>query len=177
MIEIYSDGSARGNGKANNTGGWGISIFSNGKLYGLDGEQCNNTTNNREEFKAIIAAINFAKTECPNGKVIIYSDSAYCLNTIKEWMYSWQKRGWKKADKKEPENLDLVQKLYNKLQFENNITFVKVAGHDGILGNEIADAIATDNERKVQQFITTLRNENLLSEDFILDEFIFGFKE
>lgn len=175
MIEIFTDGSCRDNQKATNTGGWGMAVFVDGKLSALDGQQCNNTTNNREEFKAIMAAINFAQIDCKGLEVTIYSDSAYCLNTIREWMYSWKKRGWKKADKKEPENLDLVQKLYDKLLFESHINFQKVAGHNGILGNEIADAIATDNEKKVQQFITNLKNENLLTESFLLDDFIYGY--
>lgn len=169
MIEIFTDGSCRNNQGANNTGGWGLSVFIDGKLSFIDGKQSCNTTNNREEFKAIIAAVNLAQDTFKGEKVTIYSDSAYCLNTITNWMYSWYKKGWKKADKKEPENLDQVQKLYDKLLFESNITFVKVPGHAGLMGNEISDAIATDDEKKLEKYICILTQEGLINSGFVLD--------
>lgn len=169
MIEIYTDGSTRGNGKVNNTGGWGLSVFVDGKLSFIDGQQSCNTTNNREEFKAIIAAVNLAQDKYKDEKVTIYSDSAYCLNTITNWMFTWERKGWRKADKKEPENLDQVKKLYEKLLFQSQITFVKVPGHAGLIGNEIADALATDDEKRLQKYVFTLTQEGLIDASFILD--------
>ena len=39
---------------------------------------------------------------------IIYSDSAYCVNTINDWMYRWERNGWLKSNNTTPENLDLI---------------------------------------------------------------------
>ena len=45
-----------------------------------------NTTNNKEELKAILYALIQYGDE-PN--VVVYSDSNYCVNTFTKWMYSW----------------------------------------------------------------------------------------
>ena len=58
MIKIYTDGSCRGNGKENSSGGWGVVSFreDNGVLTcdHFAGEDCENTTKNREELKAML---------------------------------------------------------------------------------------------------------------------------
>ena len=56
MIEMYTDGSAKNNGKANNCGGWGLVVIKDGILLGTYSESCINTTNNREEIKDKLAA-------------------------------------------------------------------------------------------------------------------------
>ena len=55
---IYTDGSAKGNGKAINTGGWGYVVVSDDDEYitSVSGAE-NNTTNNRMELTAIISAV------------------------------------------------------------------------------------------------------------------------
>ena len=59
MINIYTDGSCSNNpGK----GGFGVVCISENKYINyVYREQCQETTNNREELKAIIKAIEFAK--------------------------------------------------------------------------------------------------------------------
>ena len=32
---------------------------------------------------------------------IIYSDSAYCVNIINDWMFSWERNGWKRPKNQE----------------------------------------------------------------------------
>ena len=58
-------------------------------------------------------------------------------------MYGWANNGWRKGDKKIPENLDLIQAYYNLVKKGYRIDLRKVAGHSGIKGNELADMIAT----------------------------------
>ena len=52
---IYVDGSCNGNGKAVNSGGFGVVVLDNNEniIYTYS-ERCENTTNNREELKAIL---------------------------------------------------------------------------------------------------------------------------
>ena len=57
---------------------------------------------------------------------VIYSDSAYCINTFTDWMYKWEKNNWQKANGSEPENLDLIQAYYNKEQEGYRVYFKKV---------------------------------------------------
>ncbi len=153
MLEIYTDGSCSGNGKSNNSGGCGFVAVKDGVVVEVFNSRSKNTTNNREEFNAISSAIQYAKDE----EVMIYTDSAYCLNTITKWMYSWAGNGWIKSDKKAPENLDIVIPIYTYMQFRTNVKFTKVAGHSGNVYNEIADALATANRSKFEKFISQVK--------------------
>ena len=73
---------------------------------------------------------------------VIYSDSAYAINTFTNWMFSWERNGWLKGDGKVPENLELVKSFFN-LQKTYSIQLIKVQGHAGNEFNEIADKLAT----------------------------------
>ena len=146
----YTDGSCCGNGKAINSGGYGVIVLDNDEnlLYTYS-KRCENTTNNREELKAILYSMlkhgvnsnkyEFSQIEPP----IVYSDSAYCVNTFNEWMFSWARNGWTKSDKKTPENLDLIQAYYDWYQKGYRIDLRKVKGHSGVKWNEMADKLAT----------------------------------
>ena len=147
---IYTDGSCCGNGKATKSGGYGVVVLDNDEnlLYTYS-KRCENTTNNREELKAILYSMlkhgvnsnkyEFSQIEPP----IVYSDSAYCVNTFNEWMFSWARNGWTKSDKKTPENLDLIQAYYDWYQKGYRIDLRKVKGHSGVKWNEMADKLAT----------------------------------
>ena len=109
-------------------------------------EFCDATTNNREELKAILWVLeNYGHEIDPNtgDSHIVYSDSAYSVNTINIWMYSWATKGWLKSDNKTPENLDIIKKIFELNKQGSRIRLLKVAGHKGIKGNELADDLAT----------------------------------
>lgn len=148
---IYTDGSCIGD----RSGGFGVVVLNDREeIQELHSEQIDETTNNREELKAIIyAARHFGKTmfdfeeyEVP----IVYSDSAYCVNTLTNWMYGWEERGWLKADNKVPENLDLIQE-YFELSKLSKIDLRKCAGHSGNKWNDLADALATNKIGKKEE--------------------------
>ena len=138
MLEIYIDGSA---GPTNpGPGGFGVVIVENGEIIATHSERCEMTTNNKEEIKGILWALeNFGKTNNPT----IYSDSNYCVQTFNNWMYSWERKGWKKSDNRTPENLDLIKRVYSLIVEEDYMmNLVKVKGHSGLLYNELADKLA-----------------------------------
>lgn len=144
-MTIYTDGSCLGNGKTQNSGGFGVVVVDNNKVIKAYSKKNENTTNNREEIRAILwAMINYG-TKLGNWTLIptVYSDSAYCVNTFNEWMFNWQKKGWIKSDKKVPENLDLIQAYYDLFQQGYRIDLQKVKGHAGNQWNELADKLAT----------------------------------
>ena len=106
------------------------------------------TTNNREELKAILHVFEIAAAD-PSNEYLVYSDSAYAVNMINNWIYSWAKNNWKNSKKQQVENIDLVQEIYKYLNIDFfNCQVKKVSGHSGLLGNELADALATQNEKK-----------------------------
>ena len=144
---IYTDGSCLGNGKDHNTGGFGVVVLDNNEnlLYTYS-KQCADTTNNREELKAILYAFlnHGVKLNDWNMDVpIVYSDSNYCVQTFNDWMFNWERKGWIKSDKKVPENLDLIQAYFDWYQKGYRIDLRKVKGHAGQSGNELADKLAT----------------------------------
>lgn len=144
---IYTDGSCNGNGKAVNSGGFGVVVLDNNEniIYTYS-ERCENTTNNREELKAIIYAMeHYGKQSLLdwNEIIVVYSDSNYCVQTLNEWMFNWERNGWIKSDKKIPENLDLIKKYFNLYQKGYRIDLRKIKGHADNKWNNLADLLAT----------------------------------
>ena len=108
---VYVDGSCTGNGKAVNSGGFGVVVLDNDEnLIFTYAKRSTNTTNNREELKAILFALITYGRNKPTP--IVYSDSAYCVNTFNDWMFRWASNNWIKSDGNSPENLDLIQAYY-----------------------------------------------------------------
>ena len=134
---IYTDGSSRGNP---GPGGFGVVVLDdNEQLIETYSNQEEYTTNNRQELKAIVYAMIMYGKQNPT----VYSDSAYAVNTFNTWMFSWANNDWIKSDKKQPENLDLIQGYYQMWLQGYRINLKKVAGHKGNKWNEMADALAT----------------------------------
>lgn len=153
MKTFYCDGSTRGKNQrgADNVGGWGVVCFGDCVSdFSFDFGISYNTTNNREELKALIFCLSTMLELYPGEKdFIIYSDSAYVVNCANQWIDNWARNGWCNSKKQPVENLDLVQELYellNKFCIQPDIR--KCEGHAGEIGNELADALATADLRK-----------------------------
>lgn len=135
-VDIYTDGACRGNPGG---GGWAAILDYQGKIKELCGGEPN-TTNNRMELTAAIMGLEALKEKC---SVTLYSDSKYLIDSItKGWVYSWQSKGWKKADKSPALNVDLWQRLLPLIEY-HSMEYVWVKGHDGHLQNERCDFLAT----------------------------------
>lgn len=136
-VEIYTDGACSGNpGK----GGWGAVLVCNGKEKEISGAEAE-TTNNRMELTAVIEALKALKYPC---EVKLTTDSKYVCDAInQQWVYSWKKNGWRKADKKPALNVDLWEKLLDLLEL-HQVSFVWVKGHNGHPYNERCDALAVN---------------------------------
>ncbi len=133
-VEIYTDGACRGNP---GPGGWGALLIANKHrkmMYGGELE----TTNNRMELTAAIAALNVLKGP---RDVILHTDSKYVMDGINEWMPNWKKRGWKTTAKKPVKTKDLWVAL-DEAVARHKIDWRWVKGHDGNPGNEKADELA-----------------------------------
>ena len=134
-VEIFTDGACSGNP---GPGGWGA-ILRYGKVEKeiSGGDPC--TTNNRMELSAVIYALKALKEPC-NGRLT--SDSKYLIDAIiKGWVGNWKNNGWKRADKKPVQNIDLWEELLPLLQI-HTVTFVWVKGHEGHPENERCDRLA-----------------------------------
>lgn len=157
---FYTDGACSGNP---GPGGFGVIELSTClretyssyiESYSLNyeySERCEDTTNNREELKAILHVLKLAAAR-PEEGYIIYSDSAYAVNSINDWIRGWAANGWVNSRKVTVENVDLMQEIYKYIDLDNYL-IRKIRGHDGELGNELADAAATGNSRKRDELI------------------------
>lgn len=96
------------------------------------------TTNNRMELTAAIEALRALRKP---ATVVLYTDSKYVMDGIREWLPNWKRRGWKTASKKPVKNQDLWRVLDEEAS-RHEITWKWVRGHTGNPGNEEADALA-----------------------------------
>ena len=140
-VTLYSDGSSRGNP---GPGGYGTILKytdSKGNVHEREySEGFKETTNNRMELMGVIAGLEKLTKPC---HVHIISDSQYVVNAFtKNWIDSWQKNGWRGADKKEVKNKELWQRLLKAGEI-HELEFTWVRGHNGHPENERCDALAT----------------------------------
>ena len=93
-VTIYTDGACSGNP---GPGGWGALMqFGENERELKGGEP--QTTNNRMELFAAIAALEALKRPCT---VNLHTDSTYLRNGITSWIHRWKANGWKTAAKKQ----------------------------------------------------------------------------
>ena len=165
MLVFYTDGACKGNP---GPGGFGVvclqeALDHNEVLYRYS-EQCDNTTNNREEMKAILHVFKLIDSSKVKDTVLIYSDSAYCVNMINDWIWKWANNNWKNSKKVTVENLDLVLELYKYLTIDFfPCQVIKVRGHCGVAANELADALATNDKAK---YAKILKNNYITDPNF-----------
>jgi len=139
-MHLYTDGACSGNP---GPGGWAVVHISqlDNKVLDYRYGAKERTTNNEMELSALIAAMAWAK-EYTGDHVRIFTDSSYGVKGITEWLPGWKKRGWTKADGKPVLNLEIWKKI-DSLYDSTKMSIVKVKGHAGIYGNEMADHYAT----------------------------------
>ena len=141
QIEIYTDGACSGNP---GPGGWGAVLRYNGREKEISGGEAQ-TTNNRMELTAVIAALECLKEPCA---VELYSDSKYVIDALsKGWAVSWRKKGWIKSDKKPALNVDLWERLL-KLTEAHEMHYHWVKGHADNEYNNRCDALAVAEREK-----------------------------
>jgi len=161
-IIAYTDGACTNNqNKKIRRGGYGVHFgkddIKNCSIK-LTGEKI---TNQVAELSACLYAIEkcieYINFNNIKHDIIIKTDSMYIINSITKWCKGWEKKGWKKADNSDVENLELIKKIYN--YYNNNegicIKFCHVKAHqkepnkddpsyDDWYGNMMADKLATD---------------------------------
>lgn len=140
-VIIYTDGACSGNP---GDGGWGAVLRYGDVEKEISGFE-KNTTNNKMELTAAIAALNLLKLPC---EVELYSDSAYLINGFtKGWIWGWKSNGWKTASKDDVKNVELWKEL-DRLNRMHKITWIKVKGHSDNEYNNRCDKLATGEIKK-----------------------------
>lgn len=141
-VQIYTDGSARGN--PDGPGGYGTVLQfmdSKGQLHErvLSGGY-QKTTNNRMELMAAIAGLEALNRPC---EVELYSDSKYLTDAFNQrWIDNWVANNWKRGKSGPVKNIDLWERLLA-AKAPHHVTFIWVKGHAGHPQNERCDLLAT----------------------------------
>jgi ribonuclease HI len=132
MINIYTDGSSRGNP---GPGGFGTILIS-GSHQKLISQGFRKTTNNRMELLAVIVGLEAIKLL--NANVLVTSDSKYVVDAInKKWLLNWIKKDFKNI-----KNPDLWKRFYLVYQ-KHKVQFFWIKGHNLHHENEQCDILAT----------------------------------
>lgn len=146
-LAIFSDGACRGNP---GPGAWAcMGQSADGKIVLESSGVAVPTTNNIMEMTGALEGIKMAKMVLEeegqlNSDMVIrvYSDSKYLVDGMKSWVEGWKRRGWKKADKKTPENVEIWQELDAIRNELKEVSFHWVKGHAGHPQNEYCDSMA-----------------------------------
>ena len=142
QVQIYTDGSARGN--PDGPGGYGTVLHytdAKGELHVREYSQGYvRTTNSQMELMAAIVGLEALNRPC---EVELYSDSQYLVNAFNQrWIENWQKKNWKRGKNEPVKNVDLWKRLLA-AKAPHNVKFIWVRGHNGHPQNERCDALAT----------------------------------
>ncbi|WP_083090165.1 GNAT family N-acetyltransferase [Actinomyces vulturis] len=131
-IVAAADGSALGN-----PGPAGWAWYVSDDCWAAGGWE--KSTNNRGELTAVLELlITTAEEGLSDEPLHIQCDSQYVINSLTKWRFGWKKRGWKKADGKTVENVDLMKAL-DEAMAGRKVEFEWVRGHVGHPMNEAAD--------------------------------------
>ncbi len=134
---VFTDGACTGNP---GPGGWGAVWVDDGEVIDQRHGHDPDTTNNRMELSALIAAYEMVPRDV---ELTIYSDSNLCVKTINQWAANWKRMGWKRKKDQPVKNLDLVKKAYHLSLARPLATLRWIKAHDGSRWNEYADSLAT----------------------------------
>ena len=101
---IYTDGACTGNP---GPGGWGVVVYFTDKSTYEMGDAAAQSTNNRMEMQAAIAALKFLAANKQSEPITLYTDSEYLIKGVTQWVKGWKKKGWKTAQGKPVLNQDI----------------------------------------------------------------------
>jgi ribonuclease HI len=148
-IALYSDGGCRGNP---GPGAYAFVVqLHNGEILAEGVEYESHTTNNKMELSGPLKGLHQLLDVLPSKgkdplltKIKVMTDSKYVVDGMKSWVKGWKSRGWKKADNKAPENLDLWQELDLVKDRFMEVEWAWVKGHAGHPQNEYCDRKANE---------------------------------
>ena len=134
-VVVHTDGACSGNP---GPGGWAAILSYNDRECELSGGE-RQTTNNRMELQAAIAALESLSEPCA---VRLHTDSKYIVEAFNAgWIAGWQRRGWLTTAKKPVANQDLWEQLIE-LASGHEVEWIWVRGHANVILNERCDRLA-----------------------------------
>ena len=137
-MNIYTDGACkenlRDNGVGCGSGGWAYVILDQPseredmEIVMMKSDSKDGTTNQEMEITAVAEAFEALKHSDHKVRdaIVLYSDSAYVINCLKDrWYDKWNANGWLNSKKKPVENRDAWERLINSIK-DFNVDFFHV---------------------------------------------------
>jgi len=135
------------------------------KYFDFFGSSTDKGSNNVAELEAARNALVKAN-EFDVDSVAIYTDSEYVRRGVEEWSPTWIKKNWIKSDGAPVPNATYWKQLISEIESLKNkgvdVKIFWVKGHNNVLGNTIADKLASIGSTYSSQ--NQLRNEFNISD-------------
>lgn len=152
-VDVYTDGASKNN-QARNQGlskaGYGV-YYGPGDSRNHSGRVSGEQTNQRGELEGIRHALKNAASEAKVGNPInvrIHTDSKYSMESVTNWGDKWEKNGYKTSTGGDVVNQDMIKECRSLVKDiksnSGSVEFVKVKGHSGNHGNDMADKLAVE---------------------------------
>lgn len=98
------------------------------------------TTNNVMEMTAVLELLRELNKSGTGNGAVVYCDSQYTINGLKEWYPNWVRYGWKTTSKQPVKNKELWIALYTEYE-KSGVDLRWVKGHADSVGNNLVDLL------------------------------------
>lgn len=140
-VQIWTDGSAC---QRSGNGGWAAVIRFNGRMLELADHHQSSDSNHME----LLAAVAALRSIPMPAHVTLHTDSAYLAETVtSRRLHAWTELDARSSSGRPVANIELWRELLL-LCARHHVNVVKVRGHSGVAGNELADRIAGAARRR-----------------------------
>lgn len=144
-LALYMDGSYD---VTDAEGGWAFVVIRNNETVATSSGRFDGKTNNTLELYAAIMAVEWAIHQEEPSEITLWSDSAYVVEGCNNWRPIWRNNGWKRYDpnprkrNRSIPDADLWKRMDRILLDRPDIAVTWCKGHQGKIGNELADRLA-----------------------------------
>ncbi|MEA3404770.1 MAG: ribonuclease H [Pseudomonadota bacterium] len=145
QLHIYTDG---GYQSKHHIGGWGyVFILEDSPIYTQHGS-CQHSSSLEMELMAAVQALSKVKTQIADTlkfkefeSVILHTDSKILIEGLEGKIERYRQQSWLHLSGRPVESKTLWEK-FDQLTDQLNVTVKWVKGHNGNLGNQMADELA-----------------------------------
>jgi len=151
LVTAYCDGAIH---KQTEVGGVGGVIETPDELLVFFGMFAGSTSS-RSELAAALTTLHHVNVLFPQhrkDKIVLMSDSMYVVRGATQWAPIWRMNKWRTTvDREEPSHVDLWKKILLLAAGLPHLSWHYVPGHSGVPGNELADFLAQQSKRIVNE--------------------------